>query len=455
VGDTAILRLRIDAQDPVEVDLVAGVVDSTAVPLQWIVVAINVALEAQIARHDGRYLTLASPTQGPNSRLEVQEVAGDAAERLLGLPAQSYRGSAARAAQIRGVRDLSGGVDLSEERYLRLQVDNTPFAEIDCAGPVSGNTTLDQVVEAINNALGDTVASHDGRFLRLTSPTTGATSMLNLQQPAAQDATARLFGAANTVALGQDDQPARAVSGRDLGRGIDLSERSLLQLSMDGAAALTVDCAGENPANTTLSEISAAINAVFATTVARHDGRFLTLTSPTAGPAGSIVFETGMAGDATPDIFGIRPRSFTGAAASAAQIRGANEFGGAENLTAEYQLLIALDGAGPVTVDLRSGVTDPTAVQLEDLVTAINTALGQDVATPDDHHLLLTSPHHGCGQPPGHLAVDEHGAPPFCHPRPCHQRGRTLNFWRHPWAGARDGRATRPPARDGHLEPRG
>ncbi|RIK44200.1 MAG: hypothetical protein DCC55_03150 [Chloroflexi bacterium] len=402
LGETAILRLRIDDQSPVEVDLVAGVADPTAVSLHWIVVAINVALGAQVARHDGRYLTLASPTPGPNSRLEVQEVAGDAAERLLGLPAHSYAGSAAFAAQLRGTQDLSGGVDLSNERYLRLQIDNTTVAEIDCAGPAPGHTTLDQIVAAINNALGDTVASHDGRFLELTSPTTGAASMVSLQQAAAQDARVRLFGAASMVALGQDDQPARAVSRRDLGRGVDLSQRSVLRISVDGGTALTIDCAGENPANTTLSEIAAAINAAFQTTIARHDGRFLSLTSPTAGPAGAIVFETGMPGDATGDIFGIVPRTFTGAAATAAQIRGVLVLNSGVNLTAQYQLLVALDGAEPVTIDLRSGVMDPTDVQLGDLVTAINTALSQDVTTPEDDHLLLTSPTTGAAS---HLTI--------------------------------------------------
>lgn len=392
LGETAMLRLRIDEQSPVEVDLAAGVADPTTVPLHWMAVAINVALGAQVARHDGRHLILASPSGGPNSRLEVQEVAGDAAEKLLGLPAHSYTGSAARAAQLRGTRDLSGGVDLSDERYLRIQIDNATLAEIDCAGPAPANTTLDEVVAAINSALGNTVAGHDGRFLTLTSPTTGAASMISLQQAAAQDARARLFGTANPVALGQDDQPARAVSRRDLGRGIDLSQRSLLHLSVDGAAAVTVDCAGKDRANTTLSEIVAAINAAFPTTIARHDGRFVHLTSPSVGPAGSIVFEIGTAGDATADIFGILPRSFSGAAATAAQVRSVNDLSAGVSLTAEYQLLIALDGAEPVTVDLRSGVTDPTAVQLTDLVTAINTAVGQDVAAPADHHLVLTSP---------------------------------------------------------------
>ena len=219
LADGAILRLKVDNNSPVDIDLVSGASDPTAIGLDWIVVAINVELGEQIARHDGHYLILTAPTPGPDSLLEVQEVANDAAERVLGLPPHIYQGSEARSAQITALADLGDGVDLRAERYLRLIIDGTLVAEIDCAGPNPSITTLDQIRAAINAAFPDDIASHDDHFLTLTSPTTGFNSSIAFGQPAAQDAAARLFGDVGSFHLGQDDQPARATGRQDLSGG--------------------------------------------------------------------------------------------------------------------------------------------------------------------------------------------------------------------------------------------
>lgn len=391
--ETSTLWLKVDDDSPVEINLLAGVADPAAVTLDEIVAAINDAPGTMIGHHDNRYLTIASSTTGPVSKLEVQEVMGDAAERILGLAPRAYHGSEAQAAQVTGTVDLSDGIDLSAERYLRLVVDGTHLAEIDCAGPNPAQTTLDQVCDSINNGIGIVdLATHDGHFLTMTSPTKGFGSSIAFQRPAAQDATACLFGPALSFYIGRDDQPARVTGRRDLSRGVDLSERSKIQLKVDSAASVTIDCAGADPASTRPAEIVAAINTALGDTVASHDGRFMTLSSPTQGPAGEIVLETPASGDATGDIFSIVPRTFTRATATAASIIGASDLSGNIDLMARHFIKIAVDGGPPAEIDLRASAANPRAVTLGELASAITSALGFGIATHDGQHLILNSP---------------------------------------------------------------
>lgn len=393
IRETFTLCLRVDDASPIEINLLAGTADPAAVTLDEIVTAINDAPGTTLAHHDNRYLTIASSTTGPTSKLEVRDVANDATERILGLAPRIYHGSEAQAARVTGTVDLSGGVDLGEERYLRLVVDGTHLAEIDCTGPNPAQTTLDQVCDSINNGIGIIdLTTHDGHFLTMTSPTKGFGSSIAFQRPAAQDATACLFGPAFSFYIGRDDQPARVTGRRDLSHGVDLSERSKIQLKVDGAASVTIDCAGANPASTRPAEVVAAINTALGDTVASHDGRFMTLSSPTLGPAGEIVLETPANRDAIGDIFSIGPRTFTGAAATAASIAGATDLSGSVDLMARHLIKIAVDSKPPAEIDLWAGAANPRAVAPGELAIAINNALEAGIATHDGQHLILTSP---------------------------------------------------------------
>ena len=144
-----------------------------------------------------------------------------------------------------------------------------------------------------------------------------------------------------------------------------------------------------------LARLLAAINAAFDTTVAHHDGRFISLNSPTVGTAGTIAFERAPTGDATDLIFGFRPRAFNGTSETAAQIIGSPDLSESLNLMARHQLSLAVDGGAPIEIDLRTGADDPSAVTLDDLTGAINAALEPDVASHDGQHLILTSPTQG------------------------------------------------------------
>ena len=375
--ENAKLQIKIANTGPFEISLSSG-------KLADIVSAINNA-SAPVASHNGRYLILATSQSGTTSRFEIQDGDGDAAEALLGLAPRVYHGRAAQGAKVTSTIDLSGKANLSDERYLRLVIDGQHLAEIDCADDNPANTTLDEIRDAINGGLGVNVASHDGHFLALASPIKGAASSIAFQNPAAQNAAARLFGVVNSFYLGQDAQPGRATGKRDLSKGVDLSQLSQIKVKLDGGASLTINCAGADPAKTRLSEITAAINTAIGKQVASHDGRFVTLSSPTAGPASEIIFETSVDNDATEIIFGISPRVFYGANATAARLTGIEDLSAGVDLRAQNVLVLAVDGGALIKIDLRPGV-EP----LDQIRDTINNAFGG--ASHDGHLLTLTSP---------------------------------------------------------------
>jgi hypothetical protein len=381
------LRLKLDAAAPVDIDL-AGLTK-----LDQVIQAINAKMSG-VASQDGGRLVLCSPTEGAASRLEIPEIPSDAAPKLLGLLPHTYKGSAASKAKVTGTQDLSGGVDLSQERYLRLLIDNERLAEVDCAAKAADFTSvqLNELTQAINEALGMEIASHDSKHLILTSPTAGFNSSIAFQPAAAQDARERLFGSVETFHAGRDARPAEAVGIVDLSRGIDLSTRSKLRVKVDDRPPVTVFCAGNDPANTLLSEITAALTAQLGPGTAFHDGRFLHLASPTAGPASTIVFEPLPPDeDATEILFGVSSRIFTGSDATNAQLVGTPDLSSGIDLAALHAIQIAVDGGEPVEVNVREGALDSRKVRPNEIVKAINAALKQVVASHDGQHLILTS----------------------------------------------------------------
>ena len=388
------LSLKIDGGAPVVLDLVSLLPHPEAASLGDIVEAINTKLGAQVAAQGqgGKRLTLSSPTTGPTSKLSLQDVSGDAAPALLGLAPRTYTGADGVSAQVVGTVDLNPAVDLTNRRYLRLQVDGAHLAEIDCAGANPAATSPAEIVAAINGAVGINAASQDGHFLTLTSPTTGFSSIILFQHPAGQEATQTLFGPANGIYTGRSAQPASVTGSRDLSHGIDLSQRSKIEIALDGGGHMAVNCAGANPVSTTADEIVSAINAAAGKQVASHNGQFITLTSATQGTNSSVQFFTPASADATFDIFGLQARDASGQPASAARFAGVDIPGGTLDFGAQHLLQIAADGAPPVTVDFWSGIPNRSSATLSDIAAGINAALGSTLASPQGQHLLLTSP---------------------------------------------------------------
>lgn len=397
----SILRLKVDGLNLGEIDLRKGSPASAPITLDQIVQTINQPPRPNIARPDGRYLILASPTTGPDSKLEVLGGPGDAATRLLGLAPRSFHGTPATAAQLIGAIDLSQPVNLSKERFLRVEIDGKRLAEIDCAGPAAAQTDLAHIRDAINQALGINVAADDGKHLILKSPTKGFQSTISVQPPAAQNAARRLFGVATAFQTGQDAQPARATSTRDLRGGIDLSERSNILLRIDAAAPVKIDCAGANPAKTQRVEIVAAINAAVKADVAAITEVGISMASPSVGPTAQIVFETAPGGDASSDIFGIGSLTFEGNAPTKARLSATpvlTKKGGVD-VRAQDVLLLAVDGGAPVAINLHraaGSVDEVESVSLDKLAAAINDAFGgAAIAATEGKRLLLASPIEG------------------------------------------------------------
>ncbi len=397
-----------DGHGALPVDLTVGG-DPALVRADQIAAAINTGLGVSdfAAVVDGR-VRLTSQTTGPAAVITIEDGPGDAADLVLGLRARAYAGADAARAVVTGRQDLSTAVDLTAERYLRILVDGTRLAEVDCAAHAADPAAVDvgDITEAINDALGITVASDDGRFLTLASPAPGAHGYIGLLPPAAQDATQRLFGPVPQYTFGTDARTARVTGDRDLGPGVDLSERSSLRLQLDAQPAVTVDIAGADPAATTPAEIVAAINEGLTGTVASHDGSLLTLTSPTPGAGSRLVVEE-VAGDAAEPVLGLRPRTATGAPGSTAGLTGSLDLSGNVDLSARHLMSLSVDGAPAVEIDLRHGADNPAAVTVGDIADAINHGLGRPpgdpVATDDGARLILVSPTPGAG---GSIVID-------------------------------------------------
>jgi hypothetical protein len=390
------LYVTVDARATIPVDLSAGADDPGAVSADHIVTRLNEALESVVAESDGHRIVLSSPTFGPDSRLEVREGPDDAATAVLGLLPLTYRGLAATAATVAGTGDHAAGFDLTGARYLRLVVDHTHLAEIDCADADPEHTFLDHIRDAINTGLSIPVAGHDGHRLTLTSPTTGTASSIEIQPAAAEDASQLLFGTGPSVYTGTDPQPAGYLGTVDLRDGVDLSENSLLRIHVDDEPTVTVDCAGAVPQHTTLTEIVAAVNQAITAPVAAAVGGRLRLTSPSSGPLAELLLVP-VSADAAPALLGLPPRLAEGSAATVAHVDGTVDLADGAVVASRHRLEIAVDGGPFAAVDLR-GPAFTHRLTLDDLVRRINDALGgEDVATHDGQHLELRSRHPGGG----------------------------------------------------------
>ncbi|MGH4002087.1 MAG: hypothetical protein ACRDTJ_32000, partial [Pseudonocardiaceae bacterium] len=386
-----------DGHGAIPVDLTSTAANPATVMPAEIAAAVNNELGVpDFASVVNGRIRLISETTGPTAEIAVTDGPGDAADLVLGLRSRSYQGADATRARVTGTADLSTAVDLTHERYLRIDIDGTHLVEIDCAALAGGPAAVDigDITDAINAGLGITVATDDGHFLTLTSPTPGTAGYVSFSEPAAQPATRKLFGSVPPFTLGTGQRRATAVGNQELGLGVDLRTTSRLRLSVDAQPAVTLDVAGADPQATTPAEIVSAINEGLQDTVASHDGNLVTLASSTPGSAGTLVIEE-VEQDAAHAVLGLRPRTVRGAVPSTASLTGTPDLSGGVDLSARHLLVLSVDGAPPVEVDLRHGVADITRATVDELADAVNFALGataeDPVATDDGAHLILVS----------------------------------------------------------------
>ncbi|HLF91125.1 MAG TPA: hypothetical protein VI451_19430, partial [Anaerolineales bacterium] len=177
---TRYLRIGVDGKPPVNVDCAAD--DPAKTGLDDIVSKINAALKADVASVEDNFLKLQSPSAGLSSRLVLEHYSGgDARTHLLGedVPAETT-GEAPTPAALTGEISLTSAIDLSQRSVLRIAVDSRRPFDVDVRGAAPESTLLDEVVTHINDAFPGLASAVEIDQLRLTSPTTGPDSSVEV-----------------------------------------------------------------------------------------------------------------------------------------------------------------------------------------------------------------------------------------------------------------------------------
>ncbi|GAA3816108.1 hypothetical protein [Cellulomonas soli] len=436
-----VLRLRVDDEDPVDVDLRAGAAHPDRVTRDELVDAVNTALhrpdDSPVASDDGTHLVLVSPTDGAGGRLVVEplrvtarrrfvtraRVTDDAATTVLGFTAGAAVGTPETSARLAGSTNLTGGVDLRDARWLRVRVGDRAPVEVDCADPDRPRaTTVATVAASINAAIdtstgvapggaaGPPVALTDGRTLVLVDPTPGAGSRVEVEPTRAVDALTAVLGAGAGAADsgGVDVRGAGAGGVRftgtvDLSAGVTVPADAALRLGVDAAAPVDVPLGdGAGPSTLALSRLVALVNLTLGASVAAHDGTHLLLTSPTTGAGSALHVEVPTTGtDVTAALLGIdAPRTYAGRAAVPAQVTGTADLTAGIDLRVAHLLSVTVDQGEAVTVDLTAGLPDGaraavTAAQVAAAINARTTATASTAVVPGGLSVRVMSPTSG------------------------------------------------------------
>jgi hypothetical protein len=414
------LRLMLDGALTAEIDVGGATPGHRTVEEVRDAIAAELGPIASIVEGEGKkLLVLTSPTSGAASSIAVQAAAAqDAARRLFGDPAPVYLGADERPATITSP-ELEREVDLSLRYNLRLSVDDGVALTVNCAGLRPSSTTLDEIANALNAALGTGVARRVDRRLVLTSPSAGAGSQLRFETPDDADATELLFGLPPRTRRGTAASSARLVGKVELDE-LNLMARSLLSVRLDGGPKVTVDLrrgvtrAGFTPDRAILADLVESLEAALGPDTASDDGLHLVLSSPTLGGGSSVelasleieerrrfVSRAVITGEASGALFGFEWRSATGTAATNARLTGKVDLSHGVDLRAARYLRLGLDGRDAVDIDCSG--PRPRATLLDEAVAKINgTAraaylLETDVAFSDGKRLVLASPSVGAG----------------------------------------------------------
>lgn len=218
--------------------------------------------------------------------------------------------------------DLSSGIDLSGNSYIRLNIDNAGAVDIDlAAGAVTPTAvTRAEILTNLNAAGFGAIATAEGtQYIRITSPTTGVGSEIELTAPTAARAAILTGTGLNTAALnpgnfavnlnvnalGVSYEPYvesatfAGASPTAVQLGVSATEYNL-DINIDGLGLTTVDITGDNGASGSyalalvVSNINTALNTAY-TTVGVVYARVISglnaieIISPTMGAGGSVV----------------------------------------------------------------------------------------------------------------------------------------------------------------------
>lgn len=415
------IGLAFDGEPVHEIDLRSHAADISAATPQEIVEAIN-AVFPNLAFTDGRHLLLTSPTTGESSRvslvpLETEQrrsftsramILDEASRAVLGFTSRRAIGEPATKARVVGTQDLSFGVDLREDRWVRVSIDDAPPVTVNCAGPRPRATTVEEAAARLATALGADQVAHDGKHPLLISPSTGSGSSVMFHVVTVRDAVEILLGPEPYVQRrGTDATQVIFVGTVDLTGGVELVADARVSIAVDGAAPVEIPLnAALVPARKTPGELAAAINFVLDAAVATHDSRHLILSSRQKGNASRIEFHQPSGTDATKAIFGIHaPRIYQGSDATRAEFRGKKQDDPLDLSIARF-LKVSVDGKPVQVIDCAATAVNPAAAKLEEIVNAANVAIN-GLAEESDGRLVLHSNTRGSAS---QLAIEPHVA---------------------------------------------
>ena len=126
-------------------------------------------------------------------------------------PPRIYRGTDPEAASMVGANPLVGPLDLRVARFLSVALDGGPAVAIDCGAKATDRSAAapEEITEAVNAALGSSVASVDGsHHVVITSPTSGIASEITISPVTSGNARPTLFGDVADVTAGSDPSSA-------------------------------------------------------------------------------------------------------------------------------------------------------------------------------------------------------------------------------------------------------
>jgi hypothetical protein len=173
------LRIGVDGKPALDIDCAAA--DPAKTELEDIVARINAALKADVASAAGDFLQLQSPTTGPSSRLTLEHYTGGDARALLfgDVPAETS-GVDPTPATLTSPISLTAGADLSQRSVLRIRVDGGRPFDVTVSGAAPEQTFVNEIVAAIDAATPGVASAVELDQLRLTSPTAGPTSSVEV-----------------------------------------------------------------------------------------------------------------------------------------------------------------------------------------------------------------------------------------------------------------------------------
>ncbi len=224
------------------------------------------------------------------------------------------------------------------------------------------------------------------------------------------DAAELILGMRSARVQGNAAQAAQIKGLPDLSGGADLRGAKNLYVQVDDAPSVIIDLLPEiSPAEATPPEeangeeatgeaidpeavpleiIVDRINAASSKPIARAEGGRLVVASPTIGSTSRLEFEEGDQ-DASGHLLGLKPRIYRGQAARPARVTGTVNLSGSLDLHRQRYLRLVVDGVH--TAEIDCGGETPAFQDLDGVVTAINTALGIEIADHDGQFLTLTS----------------------------------------------------------------